>query len=48
MTHVTGQPLVIDIHVLEGSLDARLTNNRNVNLIKSSNSQKLIHFYIQP
>jgi hypothetical protein len=48
-THVTSKPMVVDIHVLDGSLEARLTDGRKYSEVKfSSGEQKLIHFYVEP
>lgn len=48
-THVISKPLVIDIHVLSGDVQARLTDSNSLSLQKESQkNQKLIHFYIKP
>ena len=46
-THVVSQPLVLDIHVLGGDLEAKLINSQGMEITKSSGQgQKLLHFYV--
>ena len=48
LTHVVNRPLEIDIQVLDGELEAKLTNNRNISLVEtSSKEKKLIHLGIE-
>jgi len=48
-THVTARPMILDIHVMTGSLKANLTNGKGQHITKTSSADnKLLHFYIDP
>lgn len=47
ITNINGEDLIVNIHVQEGDIEARLTDGQDFKLIKStSQNNKLIHFFI--
>ena len=48
LTHISGQDLFVDIHVIEGLVEVVLYNNHNINFTKkSSEKSKVIHFFVK-
>jgi hypothetical protein len=47
MTHIIGEDVIVNIHVQEGEIFAKMTDGHDLHLAKgSTKDDKLIHFYI--